>query len=166
MVFVTTPKYKVEEQKVELLEAAAPIINEWREVYAPLEEFTYKDQTLKFIDVVMSQVALETAYCSSQVYCENNNLVGMRHNTRGFSTGSTNGHATYKTKEDSLRDYIVWQNKYLPSWEKRHNKKVSTDQEYIEFLDAYGYAEDPNYGDKLENLLKTVKQVKKINDRA
>lgn len=104
---------------------------------------------IRFSNVVLAQTIHETGYYTSKVFKENNNPFGMKHNGRGYSLGTKNGHANYKSIEDAIRDYAEWQLRYCP-------KSISNTEEYLLWLDKWGYAEDPDYIQKLRHHLKKM----------
>ncbi len=71
----------------------------------------------------------------------------MKWNKRGYATGVNRGHAKYPNTWDCLRDYADWQAKYCP-------KHIETEEQYIDWLIDFGYAEDRKYK---KHLLKTLK---------
>lgn len=105
---------------------------------------------IRFKEVVLAQTLLETGCYTSKVYKENNNPFGMKHNGRGYSKNTKNGHANYNSLSDAVKDYAEWQLKYCP-------KSISTNEEYLAWLDKWGYAEDPSYTTKLRNIISKQK---------
>lgn len=147
-----------------VIRGVTPVIEKWSTSYIPILQ-----SKIRFPEVVMSQFILETGYGASEVFKTNGNGFGMRHNKRGFSLGSKLGHADYGGDfAKSLADYTAWQNKYLTRYEEKRNIKVKTNEDYIKFLEDYGYAEDEAYPDKLTNILKYVQKVRELKqqDRA
>ncbi|HLN56111.1 MAG TPA: glucosaminidase domain-containing protein [Bacteroidales bacterium] len=100
--------------------------------------------------VVMAQSRLETGNYQSRLCLEVNNLFGMnfpriRPTT---STGSTEfGFAIYRSWYDCVKDMKLFQEWYLSRGRDLTN--------YFEFLAAIGYAEDPEYIQKLTLLCTT-----------
>jgi len=87
----------------------------------------------------------------------------MKHNNRGYSIGEKNGHASYRTAEDSYRDYAAWQRKLLNS------KKIGSEEEYLQALDnlpappwkpGSRYAEDLQYTNKLRGIIKELHRIR------
>ena len=76
-----------------------------------------KKQGVNFPDVALAQAKLETGHFESAVFKENNNLFGMKHPSvrQTVSLGSNRGHAKYKTWQDSVKDYKLWQDFYKVS---------------------------------------------------
>jgi hypothetical protein len=143
-----------------VIRGVTPVLEQWSTFYNPIVK-----AGVQFPDVVMSQFILETGYGESEVFKTNGNGFGMKHNKRGFSKGSKLGHADYGgdfTK--SLADYIAWQKKYLAIYENKRGVKIKTDEQYIDFLKNYGYAEDPPYALKLANILEYVKKVRELKE--
>jgi hypothetical protein len=76
-----------------------------------------KKQGVNFPDVAMAQAKLETGHFESAVFKENNNLFGMKHPSvrQTVSLGANRGHAKYKSWQDSVKDYKLWQDFYKVS---------------------------------------------------
>lgn len=109
--------------------------------------------------VVLAQIMHETNKLQSKVYVKCNNCTGMRHNDRGFSKGVCENHAWYASVVDCLKDYKQYQDIYLTFYEKRrYFRSVTTDEEYIRFLDWIQYAEDPLYATKIRMWLNIIDQ--------
>lgn len=141
-----------------VIKEVTPVIENWGSRFDPIV-----DAGVRFPEVVMSQLILETGYGQSEVFKQNGNAFGMKHNKRGFSKGSKLGHADYGGDfNKSLADYMAWQKKYLSGYETKQGKKVKTNEEYIQFLKDYGYAEDKNYPSKLKDILEYVKKVHEL----
>lgn len=106
---------------------------------------------------MLAQGLVETGMFSSKIYKENNNWLGMKCATQRKTTciGTHRGHALYKSAEDCTYDYYLWQSKYLPKYEEKVGPVITEDQ-YLEFLKAYNYAEDPEYIFKVKSKLKFV----------
>lgn len=116
---------------------------------------------IRFPEVFVAQILHETAGLNSLVYTNCNNLIGMKHNSRGYSKGICRGHARYTTKIDCFKDYKAYQDKYLTYYEQKIvRRKITTNKEYIRFLYWIGYAEDPLYETKLLNWMHKIKAAK------
>lgn len=65
-------------------------------------------------EIVYAQAILETGSFSSNIFKENNNLFGMKTPRVRPTTaiGTHRGHAKYKSWQDSVRDYALWQEYY------------------------------------------------------
>ena len=98
-----------------------------------------ESKEFRFPVVVTAQMLHETDKFSSNIYEQCNNLFGMKRNSRRWNCGTCRGHAKYKTKLESLYDYLEWQKKYLPYYEKKVGKQVETNEEYFGFLSWIGY---------------------------
>jgi flagellum-specific peptidoglycan hydrolase FlgJ len=94
---------------------------------------------------VLAQSVLETAWYSSYNCQERNNLFGMRCSL-WKEKGNSNGYKIFDDWEESVT--------YYRDWQKRKGYKSGED--YLSFLDRIGYAEDPEYGWKLESVLKRL----------
>lgn len=115
----------------------------------------YQDSGIKFPRVAAAQTLLETNYLTSNIYDQNKNCFGMRHNNRGFSIKEQNGHACYANHIDSVKDYVQWQKMCF------RYKQIDSEEEYINMLDdlpfrkGSRYAEDLSYTSKVREILKT-----------
>lgn len=86
-------------------------------------------------DIVYAQAILETGYFNSRVYREYNNLFEL-YNSR------TKDYYKFNHWVESVIAYLEYiQYKYKPPGD------------YYEFLDSIGYAEDPNYTNKLKRIV-------------
>ena len=70
-----------------------------------------KKQNILYPDVALAQSMLETGYFKSDIFLDNNNLFGMKHPSvrPTLSTGKNRGHANFKSWQDSVKDYKMWQ---------------------------------------------------------
>lgn len=86
-------------------------------------------------DIVYAQAILETGYFNSRVYREYNNLFGL-YNSR------TKDYYKFNHWVESVIAYL----EYI-------QYKYKSPGDYYEFLDSIGYAEDPNYTNKLKRIV-------------
>lgn len=96
-------------------------------------------------DVVFAQARLETGNFTSELCRTHNNLFGMRQARRRETTalGATpNNYAAYNSWFDSVKDVSLFQ-----EWYKERGRDLT---DYFSFLALIGYAEDPNYLNKLQ----------------
>lgn len=102
---------------------------------------------IKFPEIVFAQAKLESSNFTSNIFLENHNFFGMKCATkRAFlHKGENRGHAKYENWKDCVIDYALYQATYL------HH--IKTKQQYLNYLRKH-YAEDPNYVDKLIQLMK------------
>lgn len=122
---------------------------------------------IKCSRVVLAQFIDETSVnyipFKSKIFLENNNICGMKHNSRGYSLGVKNGHANYADVLNSLLDYKAWQTSML----SRVPYKVETDEDYLYFLEHLPvnstctgrYAENPRYVPQLRKHLTRLKRI-------
>jgi flagellum-specific peptidoglycan hydrolase FlgJ len=98
-------------------------------------------------EIMIKQSILETGYYSSPIFIENNNLFGMKHPRvrKTTSIGINKGHAVYQHWTDSVDDYLLWMKYY-------ENRGILCIDDYEQFLERIGYAEDPLYLYKLANI--------------
>lgn len=102
---------------------------------------------IKFSDIVLRQVILETGWFKSHNCLVRQNLVGM---TGGIKNDSNeHGYAIYSNWMQSIKAYSKWQ-------KQRLNDSVTN---YFQFLRDWNYAESPDYERKLKSInLVIVKQ--------
>jgi Muramidase (flagellum-specific) len=101
-------------------------------------------------EIAFAQAVLETGNFTSRIFRENNNLFGMKlaKVRPTVATGEQYRHATYCHWQDSVNDYLLWQQ----MWQKT---PIDTEHHYYSLLDRL-YAEDQDY-------VKIVKLVRKQN---
>lgn len=103
---------------------------------------------IMYIDIAIAQSKLETNNYSSDIFLESGNLFGMKvAKLRPYTHfGEHRGHADYKGMwKLSVIDYALWQ--------AREAKNVKSIDQYYYLLSKM-YAEDPNYINKLKNIVK------------
>lgn len=85
-------------------------------------------------DIVLAQAKLETGNYKSKACNVYNNLFGLRKPDGSYYK--------FNSWQESVKAYKDWvQNKYTPP------------NDYYDFLDSIGYAEDINYTSKLRNMI-------------
>lgn len=85
-------------------------------------------------DIVLAQAKLETGNYKSKVCTVYNNLFGLRKPDGSYYK--------FNSWQESVKAYKDWvQNKYVPP------------NDYYDFLDSIGYAEDDNYTNKLRDMI-------------
>ena len=123
-----------------------------------------RSEGIQFPNVVLAQMVHETNYCRSRIYKENNNLFGMRHNSRGISKGERNQHAYYDTKLESIKDYAAWQKVVL------RLRPVTNETQYLSLLENLPlckncrYAEDKQYIKKIHARMRELRELGIIGD--
>jgi len=141
----------------------------------PIWEKKLTDEGVKFPRIFFVQMILETGYLKSPIRKGNNNLVGMKRNSRGMCLNPPGKecpkdkcvdcvHACYASEYHCIKDYAQWQAIRLSVYEAHYKKRVTTEADYFNFLNnivirgqpGYRYAEDPAYTDKLKSLLSTL----------
>lgn len=102
---------------------------------------------IKYPDVVMSQIMIESAYFTSKLFKSNNNLLGMTIPSKRQTTAlNKNGkYAQYSSWIQSILDY-----KYYQDWVLSKNK-IDNKKQYIAYLHK-NYAKSPTYKSKLTKL--------------
>jgi len=109
-----------------------------------------KELNFKFPHIVLAQAYQESGHFKSNIFKYNNNLFGMKEAKQRstIASGTLNNHAYYNTWSDSVIDYALFYSTYLYS--------IKTEEEYYEYL-KQNYAEDPNYVQRLKEIIKTNK---------
>lgn len=119
------------------------------EVPQPLVQITLKDvesllkkYDIQYPEIVIAQIRLETGNLSSRLCKSNKNLFGMKYPKKRETTaiGEQFGHAQYKSYEDCISDYALWQ------------KARYKGGDYYTFLKDIGYAQDELYINKLQQI--------------
>jgi hypothetical protein len=95
-------------------------------------------------EIIKAQIRHETGNLTSRFCREQNNLCGMRlaRSRETTAIGEGNHMAKYRSWQESLQDYKIWQDKYYPGGN------------YYNFLSKHGYATDPWYMFKLKRIAK------------
>lgn len=120
------------------------------------------DNGILFPKVVYSQAIHETSNFSSKIFQDNHNCFGMKLSGRGWALEENRGHASYKTIEESVRDYAAYQRMIL-FMAKQQGYIINSDEQYLWLLDnlPFGkgsrYAEDPDYTKSLRFHMKKLK---------
>lgn len=133
------------------------------DVVAAWTTYLIKKYDMKFTRVVMAQMILETGGFTSTIFKENLNYFGMKPHD-GCNCWLQNGHAAYSTKVASIEDYAKYQKRIL-GLAKARGYVIATDQDYLWLLDhlpvcsGCRYAEDPNYTDKLSQIIEQLRGV-------
>ena len=98
---------------------------------------------IKKPEIVKAQIKHETGNLTSRFCLEQNNLFGMRLAKRRPTTaiGEGNHMAIYRTWQESLLDYKIWQDAFYKGGD------------YYQFLSSHGYATDIWYLWKVRKLL-------------
>lgn len=91
---------------------------------------------------VKRQIKHETAHLTSRICKQDNNLFGMKYpqKRKTVAIGRDKSMAVYKTWQDSILDYAIWQGCFY------------SEGDYYEFLKSHGYATDTRYIEKLKRL--------------
>lgn len=127
------------EPKSEELNEEEVVSVKWRQDHFKLsEENLYNEliaQGVDFPEIVTAQAILETGHFKSYACLQQNNLFGLRNNKGNYMSFPhwTDAVAAYK--------------KYI----QRYNHPVPED--YYAYLQELGYAEDPQYIDKLKQIV-------------
>ena len=98
---------------------------------------------LKYPDIVLRQIMLETGNLTSRICRECNNLIGMKYPRRRETTAigrDKSGMSVYDSWQDCIADYKLWQD------------YAYRDGDYMTFLNRI-YATDVYYKSKLKRLL-------------
>lgn len=105
-------------------------------------------------EVIMAQAIMESG-CGNRMPASSNNMFGMtcpyKRETTAMNAGSGDGFATYKNWKLGVIDRVLWELFYFD------NKKPS-EVDYYQALS--GYAEDPDYIEKIRNVAQKYKTKK------
>ena len=93
-----------------------------------------KINNVQYPEVVYAQAVLETGYFTSKLCREYNNLFGL-----------------YNSKKQEFFKFDNWEESVLAYKNMIQYKYIGGD--YYKFLDSIGYAEDPNYINKLKYII-------------
>jgi uncharacterized FlgJ-related protein len=106
---------------------------------------------IKFPQIVLAQAELESGNFTSPIFKENHNFFGMKCAKLRPTTnkGENKGHAYFDTWRDCVVDYAFYSAAYL--------NEIKTEAEYLDYL-RQNYAEDPNYVDKLKQIMDRNKE--------
>lgn len=124
--------------KVDDIQTSETAEVKWRQDHFKLNESNLYDELLAqgvlFPEIVQAQAILETGHFKSHACIERNNLFGLRNSngTYMYFAHWTDAVASYK--------------KYIQSWEVPPN-------DYYQYLDSLGYAEDKLYIKKLKEVV-------------
>ena len=113
----------------------------------------------KFAEYIVAQDALESNWGKSQ--SGSNNFGGIKGNGTSKQTKEWDGSKMITITDsfrdfNDLKDYIDYKIDLVGN--KRYNVFAYSPEEYFERMKIGGYATDPNYVSKLNNVLQTVKK--------
>ena len=127
------------QSKEEEAEKIEKVCIQWRKGHFLLsKENLYnelKAQQVDYPDIVLAQALLETGNFKSYSCTDRNNLFGLR-----------NGDGTYMSFEHWTLCVAAYK-KYIQKYD-------SIPKDYYKYLDKLGYAEAPDYTDKLKSIVK------------
>lgn len=110
----------------------------WRQDHFKLNESNLSDelsaQGVEFPDIVIAQAILETGHFKSHACTAKNNLFGLR--------DSDGTYMSFAHWTDAVASY----KKYIQRWKVPPN-------DYYQYLDSLGYAEDKSYVKKLREIV-------------
>ena len=114
-----------------------------------------KKLRVKYVDVAVAQMKLESANGTSKIFREGNNLFGMREPGRRPTTalGTRNNHAYYSHWRQSVIDYALFQ-AYVGNI-----TNLATEEDWLDYIGKV-YAEATAY----KQTLKSIMQKSKKND--
>jgi hypothetical protein len=111
-----------------------------------------KSKNINKPHIVLAQTKIETGNFTSKIFKQNHNLFGMKKARIRPTTslGIKRGHAYYDCWESSVEDYGYYQ-------AYQGLARVDSDEEYFNLLSQLGYADDPNYIEKVKALSAKLK---------
>lgn len=97
-----------------------------------------KDLHVKYPQIALAQMKLESANGTSEIFKKNNNLFGMKMpETRPTTAmGTHNNHAMYAHWRQSVIDYAMWQAYVM------NTENVSTENDWLDYINRF-YSEIP-----------------------
>lgn len=111
---------------------------------------------IKFVDVFMAQVILESSYMQHEPCRKRNNFVNMKVPYKryffGINEGEYNQYAEYATWKDGVLDY--------KSWQKSNAYLIKTEEQYLDLLQKM-FAEDKRYKKKLKQIIKNRRNARR-----
>jgi uncharacterized FlgJ-related protein len=103
-----------------------------------------KQLKIRYPKIVLSQIKLETGCYTSRLCKSQHNLFGMTYPNFRESTaiGIKNNYCIYKNWYDSLRDYKLYQDKFIQNINSKeqyynHLRRYASDKLYIKQLKQY-----------------------------
>jgi uncharacterized FlgJ-related protein len=105
-----------------------------------------KELNVNFPYIALAQAKLETGNYTSKIFRESNNLFGMKEAKSRITTakGTQFNHAYYESWTESVYDFAFHQCRYLPN--------IRNEEQYFQYL-GQNYAEDPNYINRLKDII-------------
>lgn len=115
-----------------------------------------KQSDIKYKDVVLAQAALESTWFTSGIAKSNHNLFGMKDSRRTVSNRVKNGYAYYKSYDESILDFYLWQTTII------HNHHIHNKEQYINYLSKH-YTKNKKTGIRykrdIHSILKSNKRL-------
>lgn len=121
-------------------------------------EYKLNEMNFKYPHIVYAQAILETGNFSSKNFKEHNNMFGMKRAKARITTAkvSDNTYAVYDSWESSLIDYGLYQSRYI--------YRIKSESDYYEYI-KNNYASDPEYIEKLKNIIRLGNLVEKFSKK-
>lgn len=115
-----------------------------------------KELHVRYPEVAIAQMKLESTSGTSNIFRQNNNLFGMKNPEKRPTTslGIKNDHAYYSHWRLSVVDYALYQ-AFVSNAEN-----ISTEEEWINYV-GHMYAEDSNYKKKLISIRNSLNGTRK-----
>lgn len=132
---------------------------------------------IKFPEVVVEQIFLESGWLKSSRFKKSNNPLGFKCDSeRIFCDSIYLGHAYYNTIREAFVQYKGWQVEAIHYHQIRYNKKIETKEDYYYMLNhvvlantpanvVWRYAEDPKYTEKLRLIRKRINKFINYNHK-
>lgn len=114
-------------------------------------KYYFTKHKIKFSHIVLAQAKLESNNFKSNIFKKNLNCFGMKVPAQRYTFASNDAdfanYAKFANLEDCVRDY--------KSWQKTYATLITTEEGYFNLLRSI-YAEDPQYRNKLEDIIKKL----------
>jgi uncharacterized FlgJ-related protein len=105
------------------------------------------EYNIKYPDIVFAQAVLESGHFKSVLFRNNNNLFGMKvPKVRKTMALNKTGYSQYKTIDDSIYDYYLFQQHVM-------RKKEMSRNEYLTYI-GKNYAENTEYLKRINYIIK------------
>lgn len=103
-------------------------------------------------DIVIAQAKLESNHFKSRLFLQQNNIFGMTypHKRPTVAIRKDRGFSVYRTWEDALLDYKIFQEYYL--------KGITSNEKYLNRLSELGYCTSKTYTKTINRLIEKERE--------
>lgn len=143
LIFVTTVKLLIHTKEVPVYKTQ--VMYDLNDNFSRQKVRDYLvEMHVKYPDVAVAQMELESAGGTSNIAMQNNNIFGMKLATQRPTTalGERNNHAYYSHWRQSCIDYAMWQSFVM------NPENILSEESWIDYIGRM-YSKDDNYKIKL-----------------